>query len=275
MFSICLSFSDLGQISSGQNKDLQSGYLSADKPDTVAKAQKQSKPVSTGRDGAGSKSGLQNGSRFADRASDAEDDVDMSVQRSTALLDDKSGSYKELPQSDSTSRQADSDRYTASKSKSSKPQDDDVDMSVQINSTLHGIVAENMDEKARENGQVAEQKMPFSRPNMFDPLPPASETNFTALDIFLYVFCIVSYLGDVGSDIWVAHQYYDNGDVWWFSLTVIFIVVPALVTTAFSLSWYCRDHLEMKKHDPEHRMQGARWTSRFIFLFLQLGPIIR
>ena len=37
------------------------------------------------------------------------------------------------------------------------------------------------------------------------------------------------YLFDYGSDIWVAVKHWKNNDTWWFSMTVIFIVLPSLV----------------------------------------------
>ena len=40
---------------------------------------------------------------------------------------------------------------------------------------------------------------------------------------------LVLYLLDYGSDIYVAYRYWQNGDVWWFGLTVGFIVGPSII----------------------------------------------
>ena len=60
----------------------------------------------------------------------------------------------------------------------------------------------------------------------------------------------------------------------WFSLTVAFITVPSIVMTTFSLKWYIIDH----KHDKKNNRKTAsvvRWVSRFMFLMLQLSPMLR
>ena len=46
--------------------------------------------------------------------------------------------------------------------------------------------------------------------------------------LFLFVF-------DYGSDIYVAIQYWQNNEIWWFRLTVAFIIVPSIIVniTAF------------------------------------------
>ena len=60
----------------------------------------------------------------------------------------------------------------------------------------------------------------------------------------------------------------------WFGLTVAFITVPSIVMTTFSLKWYIIDH----KHDKKNNRKTAsvvRWVSRFMFLMLQLSPMLR
>lgn len=40
---------------------------------------------------------------------------------------------------------------------------------------------------------------------------------------------LLLYIFDYGSDIYVAYRYWENGDVWWFGITVGFIVVPSIL----------------------------------------------
>ena len=69
----------------------------------------------------------------------------------------------------------------------------------------------------------------------------AATDTFSCLYFFLDVFSIVTYLVDVGSDIWVAYLYYRDGDWWWFSLTVTFIISPCLLMSAYSVYQCVRD----------------------------------
>ena len=60
---------------------------------------------------------------------------------------------------------------------------------------------------------------------------------FLVVGLLLHIF-------DFASDIYVAVQYWKNSEVWWFSLTIIFIVVPSVmvnVTGIFQLPniWSC------------------------------------
>ena len=89
-------------------------------------------------------------------------------------------------------------------------------------------------------------------------------------DVFWCIWALITYLFDIGSDIFVAIMYWRHGHIWWFSLTLSFVVVPAFTMTLFSFVLYIRDwRVVGDKATP------FRWTSRILFLFLQLGPLLR
>jgi len=95
----------------------------------------------------------------------------------------------------------------------------------------------------------------------------SSETDtYSNYEVFLTLFSILSYIFDVGSDIYLAYVYYSDGDIWWFTLTVIFVVVPSLTITMFSFVWYMQD---------KHPSYPLLWVPRLVMLFLQLGPLLR
>jgi hypothetical protein len=104
------------------------------------------------------------------------------------------------------------------------------------------------------------------------PTDPA-QASYSYFDIFLGLFSIISYLFDVGSDVYVAVIYYREEQWWWFGLTVAFIVVPSLTITGFSLAWYIQD----RGKDNEGVLKNNRvlWVSRSMLLCLQLGPVLR
>lgn len=66
-----------------------------------------------------------------------------------------------------------------------------------------------------------------------DRLP--SKDRVTNWDIAGFVISIISHLVDVGFDCNLAYRYYSNKDFGYFFTTVGFILIPALINTAFSI----------------------------------------
>ena len=99
---------------------------------------------------------------------------------------------------------------------------------------------------------------------------------FGHFDSLVLLVSIASYFVDVGSDIWVAILYFQGNNYWWFVMTVTFVVGPSIVMTLFSLSWYVKDHRAHKEAGDESRQASPlQWASRFLFLLLQIGPVLR
>jgi len=122
--------------------------------------------------------------------------------------------------------------------------------------------------ECRTDGQANLDHGSNELPQKTDDGLASSETDtYSSYEVVLTVFSILSYIFDVGSDIYLAFAYYSNGDMWWFTLTVIFIIVPSLTITVFSFVWYIQDH--------GHRPYPLIWLPRVVLLFLQLGPLLR
>ncbi|GFX05548.1 XK-related protein 6 [Trichonephila clavipes] len=102
-----------------------------------------------------------------------------------------------------------------------------------------------------------------------DSLP--KNLNFSVLDILGIIISVCSFFMDVAFDVLVAVVHYNNGNIWWFTLTVCFIAVPSLTMTGFSLRWYLVDADEKKLPT----VSTTRWVLRIIFLVLQMGPLLR
>nr|XP_022913761.1 XK-related protein 6-like [Onthophagus taurus] len=106
-----------------------------------------------------------------------------------------------------------------------------------------------------------------------DYLP--SKDRVTRWDIAGFVFSIITHLVDVGLDINVAYRYYvDNPNQYYYVLTLIFILVPAVINTAFSIKMYCQN-----KEDTQMKPLTKRFTKRrlcyLIILLFQLAPVLR
>ena len=79
-------------------------------------------------------------------------------------------------------------------------------------------------------------------PDETDALPPSLKYNY--FDFFCTFLSILTYVVDVVMDCVVAYYFYhlavDHGiyHYWYFSLTLVFIVLPSLTMTGFSFRWY-------------------------------------
>lgn len=102
-----------------------------------------------------------------------------------------------------------------------------------------------------------------------DALP--SKLKFTWIDIVGVVLSMLSFLFDVAMDAFVCYLHYAGGNKVYFNLTLVFIAVPSLAMTGFSLRWYL-DDADGKKMPP---VSVTRWVIRVIFLLLQMGPLLR
>ncbi|XP_034230394.1 XK-related protein 4-like [Thrips palmi] len=92
---------------------------------------------------------------------------------------------------------------------------------------------------------------------------------------FYYLTChllsISTYLIDHGFSCWLAYQYHTQGQETYFALTITFVVMPALISTGFSMRWYLQDI-----DDPTlPKAPLWRWGLRVVFLLLQFAPILR
>ncbi|CAN8001683.1 unnamed protein product [Ixodes hexagonus] len=71
-----------------------------------------------------------------------------------------------------------------------------------------------------------------------DTVDAVSETlSFTRFDAALLVISIVTVFADVFIDVWVAYKHLQSGNLLYFGLTVVFILVPSWVVTSVSLKW--------------------------------------
>ena len=85
---------------------------------------------------------------------------------------------------------------------------------------------------------VNHAEAPCERPPLLDQTNPSAETmEFTGFDIFLMIVSISTYLIDLGMYIYVACMYYQTEYTLYATLTLAFLVIPALTMSAFSLRW--------------------------------------
>lgn len=107
-----------------------------------------------------------------------------------------------------------------------------------------------------------------------DRLPPSDRV--THLDVAGFVISIISHIVDVGLDCNLAVRYYLSGQKAYFFATIAFILIPALINTAFSVRMYMLDESEELN---KNRTLTKRCTDRgvlfLIVLIFQLAPVLR
>ena len=54
------------------------------------------------------------------------------------------------------------------------------------------------------------------------------------ISLLLLLMRFVLYIMDIASDIYVAVQYYKNGEIWWCSITLIFVIVPHFIINTYA-----------------------------------------
>lgn len=58
----------------------------------------------------------------------------------------------------------------------------------------------------------------------------------------LWILAAVAvYFADVGTDLWLAVDYYARGQRWWFGLTLFFVLLGSLSVQVFSFRWFVHD----------------------------------
>lgn len=74
-----------------------------------------------------------------------------------------------------------------------------------------------------------------NRQDAIEVMPKCME--FTYFDVLLNLVSIICYLADVVSDLVVCYVHYQTKKFVFFYLTLLFIIVPSLITTFISLRW--------------------------------------
>uniref|UniRef100_A0A8D1GPE6 XK-related protein n=1 Tax=Sus scrofa TaxID=9823 RepID=A0A8D1GPE6_PIG len=69
----------------------------------------------------------------------------------------------------------------------------------------------------------------------------SEQRRYSLWDCLWILAAVAVYFADVGTDIWLAVDYYLRGQRWWFGLTLFFVVLGSLSVQVFSFRWFVHD----------------------------------
>ncbi|KAI7799654.1 putative XK-related protein 6-like [Triplophysa rosa] len=70
--------------------------------------------------------------------------------------------------------------------------------------------------------------------------PPHEERLW--LDCLWIILALLVFFWDVGTDLWLAIDYYTKQDYLWFGLTLFFVMVPSVLVQILSFRWFVQDY---------------------------------
>ncbi|XP_066531891.1 XK-related protein 8.3 [Hoplias malabaricus] len=73
---------------------------------------------------------------------------------------------------------------------------------------------------------------------------------YSWLDFVFAVVGVCTFLFDVGSDVWVAREFYIHGELFWFSALLGFMLFSSVIVQMFSWSWIKHDS-QLKDYDSQ------------------------
>uniref|UniRef100_A0A4W3GI30 XK-related protein n=1 Tax=Callorhinchus milii TaxID=7868 RepID=A0A4W3GI30_CALMI len=97
------------------------------------------------------------------------------------------------------------------------------------------------------------------------------ESDRLTFDFTMVVTGLFLYVGDVGTDLWVALSFWREGRVVWFALVLGSMLLAAVTIQIFSLSWHCDDQKQSRQNGSESQPPPCHHYCRMIFLVLKCG----
>ncbi|XP_066560617.1 XK-related protein 6 isoform X1 [Amia ocellicauda] len=123
--------------------------------------------------------------------------------------------------------------------------------------------------------------------------PPPQEERLW-LDCLWIVLALLVFFWDVGTDLWLAVDYYSKRDYLWFGLTLFFVLVPSVLVQILSFRWFVQDYtggglgaveglssrraaagLSAGIHGRDRCCQISVWIWQSVIHILQMGQVWR
>ncbi|XP_018580657.2 XK-related protein 6 [Scleropages formosus] len=113
------------------------------------------------------------------------------------------------------------------------------------------------------------------------------------LDCLWIVLAVAVFFWDVGTDLWLAADYYSKREYLWSALTLLFVLVPSVLVQILSFRWFVQDYtggglgavegfstkatagLRATIHGRDKRCQVSVWSWQVFVHLLQMGQVWR
>ncbi|KAJ8387813.1 hypothetical protein AAFF_G00149620 [Aldrovandia affinis] len=124
------------------------------------------------------------------------------------------------------------------------------------------------------------------------PMLPLPEERLW-LDCLWIVLALLVFFWDVGTDLWLAVDYYRKRDYLWFGLTLFFVLVPSVLVQILSFRWFVQDYtggglgaveglsrrataeLTVGIYSRDRCCQISVWIWQIVIHILQMGQVWR
>lgn len=112
------------------------------------------------------------------------------------------------------------------------------------------------------------------------------DIHISILEVFIYLWGVITFFADFITDIILSIEYYKNQKAWLGSMTLIFVIVPNVTLSLFSLSWYIDKYYSTKNSEETNSEKQIKiknstiscnsitfWITTVFFVVFQLDLI--
>ena len=123
----------------------------------------------------------------------------------------------------------------------------------------------NLNRVKKKDCQVKSTRRTMSNPTK-KSIP--DDIHISILEVFIYMWGIVTFFADFITDIILSIEYFNNSKLWLGYMTLIFVIVPNVTLSLFSLSWYIDKYYSTtnKNKLAKTNKQGKIFYSKYFFL---------
>jgi hypothetical protein len=95
------------------------------------------------------------------------------------------------------------------------------------------------------------------------------EIHISIFEVFIYLWGVITFFADLISDVILSVEYFNGNRVWLGTLTLMFVIVPNITLSLFSLSWYIdkyyadQQEKKAKEEEEEEANEKRNTSSRF------------
>jgi hypothetical protein len=85
---------------------------------------------------------------------------------------------------------------------------------------------------------------------------------------------VLTFIADIGTDLFVAALYFSKGHYTWFGLTLGFVFLSSFTLQIFSAKWLYEDTQTHDDTQVMHKKKKEKWWT-YVLHILHLGPVVR